>query len=72
MNSTLLIRPAAGEAQERQDRAEEDEHAALIAQRGGAVLGPYTILKEDHFRGEPGRSRTERGLSSDTDRVPGA
>lgn len=42
----------AGEAQERQDRAEEDEHAALIAQRGGAVLGPYTILKEDHFRGE--------------------
>ncbi|KAL4440251.1 hypothetical protein ABPG75_003252 [Micractinium tetrahymenae] len=42
---------AASEAQERQDQAEEDEHAALIAQRGGAVLGPYTILKEDHFRG---------------------
>ncbi|PSC67685.1 paladin isoform X1 [Micractinium conductrix] len=42
---------AASEAQERQDSAELESHAALISQRGGAVLGPYTILKEDHFRG---------------------
>jgi hypothetical protein len=42
---------AADEAQEKLDSAELDAHAALVSQRAGAVLGPYTILKEDHFRG---------------------
>lgn len=52
--SSAALTPA-GEAQEREDSAELDEHAALISQRAGAVLGPYTILKEDHFRGAPVR-----------------
>lgn len=37
-----------------QDSAEQDARAALVSQRVGAVLGPYTILKEDHFRGRAG------------------
>ena len=32
------------------DKAVE-ESAGLIANRAGAVLGPHTILKEDHFPG---------------------
>jgi len=44
-----------GDAQEWEDSAELDEHAALVSERAGAVLGPYTILKEDHFRGGLGR-----------------
>lgn len=31
--------------------AADDKHAALIASRSGAVLGPHTVLKEDHFLG---------------------
>ena len=30
---------------------EEEERAALIARRAGAVLGPHTLLKQDHFSG---------------------
>jgi hypothetical protein len=50
---------SAGEAQERQDSAEQESHAALISGRGGAVLGPYSILKEDHFKGEAGKAPQE-------------
>ena len=42
---------AAGEAQESEDHAELEAQAALISQRAGAVLGAYSILKEDHFTG---------------------
>ena len=31
--------------------AEENETDALVANRSGSVLGPHTILKEDHFPG---------------------
>ena len=31
--------------------AAEDASALLVANRSGAVLGPHTILKEDHFPG---------------------
>ena len=31
--------------------AAEDASAVLVANRSGAVLGPHTILKEDHFPG---------------------
>eukprot|EP00887_Chlorella_sp_A99_P002448 scaffold10.g2448.t1 len=42
---------AGGEAQETADRREGEQRAALLARRGGAVLGPHTLLKEDHFPG---------------------
>ena len=31
--------------------AAEDATAVLVANRSGGVLGPHTILKEDHFPG---------------------
>ena len=33
------------------DDSTEDAASQLIATRGGQVLGPYSILKEDHFPG---------------------
>ncbi len=30
---------------------EENETDVLVANRSGSVLGPHTILKEDHFPG---------------------
>ena len=51
-NAPLIARPQAcsghsGWAQE----AAEDATAVLVANRSGGVLGPHTILKEDHFPG---------------------
>lgn len=37
------------------EEATDDEASQLIATRRGQVLGPYSILKEDHF---PGKART--------------
>lgn len=34
------------------DESADEEASQLIATRGGQVLGPYSILKEDHFPGE--------------------
>ncbi|GAB4814185.1 hypothetical protein N2152v2_001231 [Parachlorella kessleri] len=42
---------AAGEAQQSAESAEQEARAALVAQRAGAVLGPHTVLMQDHFRG---------------------
>ena len=35
------------------DETADDEASQLIATRPGQVLGPYSILKEDHFPGKP-------------------
>ncbi|KAK9804170.1 hypothetical protein WJX73_008272 [Symbiochloris irregularis] len=55
MNHTSLPRSSLeGEGQKHQpsdQEAAEDASALLVATRSGAVLGPHTILKEDHFPG---------------------
>jgi hypothetical protein len=56
-----LDRPPAGAAAAAADGAggledsnpggEQDEYSELVSRRGGSVLGPHTILKQDHFPG---------------------